>query len=196
MFIAREQTAGRGRLGRAWQSPPGGLWTTIAWNSPELQNREGRESGAWIERLGIRLGVACLHVVAEATRDPVSSPDVLLKWPNDILMNGRKVCGLLVEVVGKWVLVGVGMNVNNAAPDVIRMGGIAAASLRECRGREFDLDRLSLDLREHVVQALRRDRLTPESLGFARARLVGAPAEKLLEAAANARTESRAGNDS
>lgn len=100
---ADEQTAGRGRLGRAWQSPPGNLHATFLWLAGA--------SPADAAQIGF--------VAALAAHDAVSAlrpgADLVLKWPNDVLLEGGKLCGLLAEVVQPLpLLVAMGFGVNLA----------------------------------------------------------------------------------
>lgn len=96
---AAEQTDGRGRQGRTWVAPPGRglLCSVIVRNPPRL--------------LPLLAGVA----VAETSGGiaPPSAPPALVKWPNDVLVDGRKVAGILVEGRPQegWAVVGVGLNV-------------------------------------------------------------------------------------
>lgn len=84
VIIAREQTAGRGRRGRSWLSPSGGLYLSAILR-PDLP----------FEQLWQMAFVASV-AAAEAVGD-VSGLPARIKWPNDVLINGRKVCGILVE---------------------------------------------------------------------------------------------------
>ena len=99
-MLAERQSGGRGREGRAWQSPPGGLYLS-------LLLRPGKAPAAL---LPLAAGVA----VAEA----VASLGVAcqLKWPNDVLASGRKLAGILAEASSSsagvdWVVLGIGVNV-------------------------------------------------------------------------------------
>src|SRR6185369_5269429 len=83
-FVAAAQTDGVGRFHRQWQSPPGGLWPTLAWPLTEP------EFDKVLDGLGLRIGVACLRVVQRALTGAPGDPHVRLKWPNDILVHGRK----------------------------------------------------------------------------------------------------------
>jgi BirA family transcriptional regulator, biotin operon repressor / biotin---[acetyl-CoA-carboxylase] ligase len=111
MFLAEQQTAGRGRLGRRWHSPPGqNLYFSIVLR-PELPADR-------LAPLTLVAGVA----VADAIAMFVPSGDVKIKWPNDVLVGGRKVVGILVEssLVGEkvdYVVVGIGINVLQKAFD-------------------------------------------------------------------------------
>jgi len=97
VVVAREQTAGRGRLGRVWASPPGGLWLSVLLRPDDPTD----------PRLGLVVAVG----VAEGARR-ASGVSVVLKWPNDLMLNGRKVGGILVESLPPWAVVGIGLNVD------------------------------------------------------------------------------------
>jgi BirA family transcriptional regulator, biotin operon repressor / biotin---[acetyl-CoA-carboxylase] ligase len=118
--IAGEQLDGRGSRGRTWHSPIGGLWLSIVFRPPAVE---------CIEVLSLRAGMA----VAEAIQMRVPKP-IQLKWPNDLMLEGRKVGGALCEarwqgdVLG-WVAVGLGMNVRNRIPDELRAAAISLSDL-------------------------------------------------------------------
>jgi BirA family biotin operon repressor/biotin-[acetyl-CoA-carboxylase] ligase len=100
VVVARTQKAGRGRLGRTWTSPPGGLYLTAV-----LRPR-GEERLGWIPLAG---GLAAAETLQELTGTAAE-----LKWPNDVLLGGLKVGGLLSEArsgqAGTLVLLGLGLN--------------------------------------------------------------------------------------
>ncbi len=101
--IAKTQSAGRGRRGRLWHSPPGGLWLSLVLR-PKVQSQDV----AWLSLIA---GVA----VSSAIRDTFRLPAVV-KWPNDVLVSGKKVCGILPETrfIGDkmdFAVVGIGVNV-------------------------------------------------------------------------------------
>ncbi len=110
LVVAEEQTRGRGRLGRSWFSPPGtGLWFSIVLK-PSLKAED-----VVTVSLAVALGVA------EVLRKSYSIP-AELKWPNDVVVGARKICGILTEgdfVEGhiESVVVGVGINVLNEPDD-------------------------------------------------------------------------------
>jgi BirA family transcriptional regulator, biotin operon repressor / biotin---[acetyl-CoA-carboxylase] ligase len=100
VLVAEEQTAGRGRLGRAWSAPPGaGLIFSVLLRPAEVPP-------ARLGWLPLLTGVA----VATAVRDQAGVP-ASLKWPNDVLVADRKLAGILAEAHGDAVVVGVGLNV-------------------------------------------------------------------------------------
>ncbi len=148
--VADEQTAGRGRDGRAWASPPGGLWVTSVWPL----------TGPPDPLLGLRLGLAVRDALAEFLPDHASV--LRLKWPNDIILDDRKLGGVLTETVSgraaehpqRAALVGVGVNVNvdrSALPEPIRRD---AASMHEFTGTPVDPEPLLQRLFATCAQAL------------------------------------------
>ncbi|HEY2770680.1 MAG TPA: biotin--[acetyl-CoA-carboxylase] ligase [Solirubrobacteraceae bacterium] len=129
LVTAREQTAGRGRQGRTWVAPPGRalLCSVIIRDPPRL--------------LPLAAGVA----VAD-----VAGPDAAVKWPNDVLVDGRKVAGILVEgrPAEGWAVIGIGLNValdiDELPPELRATAGTLGLDQSEV---ELVLDRLldSLD---------------------------------------------------
>lgn len=100
VVVAEEQTEGRGRLDRSWVSPARAGLTFSVLLRPSL---EPAQLG-WVPLWG---GLA----VAQALREHAEL-DAVLKWPNDVLVDGRKVAGLLAEVVNGAVVLGIGLNVS------------------------------------------------------------------------------------
>jgi len=125
--LADEQTGGRGRQGRAWASPPGGLYLSVLL----------RPQFAPASLIPLAAGVA----VVEALREHGVTAE--LKWPNDVLAGGRKLAGILAEASSsssglEWVVLGVGMNLlapSEALPDDLRDG---AASVLALTGRRLE----------------------------------------------------------
>jgi BirA family transcriptional regulator, biotin operon repressor / biotin---[acetyl-CoA-carboxylase] ligase len=113
--IAEEQTAGRGRLGRTWVAPPGtGLLVSVLLR-PALA-----PSDLWLvaSLAGVSLVDAVDQLAASAPRRPLAA----LKWPNDLVLDGRKAAGLLAEAgihggMLAWVALGMGVNVNQSPGD-------------------------------------------------------------------------------
>ncbi len=115
---ADRQTAGRGTRGRNWASDDGGLWLSVI---ARPQHTDA------LEALSVRVGLAVCAVLEASC--PVL-PRLQLKWPNDILLDGRKMAGILCEARWgggqcQWVVVGLGLNVRNVIPDGLR--GVATA---------------------------------------------------------------------
>ena len=105
VIIAEEQTGGKGRLGRKWFSPYGkGIWMSLV-----LRPKQPLE---FTSQLTLLTGVAVCRAIRKTT-----GLDVGIKWPNDILMNQRKVCGILLEStvedkVVRYCIAGIGISVN------------------------------------------------------------------------------------
>lgn len=112
VLVAGEQTAGRGRLDRSWVSPPG---SSVA-ISMLLQPAPEFPRWGWLSLL---TGIAMASALADIAPDPSL---VQLKWPNDVLVNGGKVCGILSERVehptGARAVVGVGLNLELGREDL------------------------------------------------------------------------------
>ncbi|HWQ21102.1 MAG TPA: biotin--[acetyl-CoA-carboxylase] ligase [Clostridia bacterium] len=104
--VAETQSRGRGRRGKNWDSPRGGLWLTLALAVP---------SAGAVHQSAIVAAHAVATVVLTAT-----GLHTLVKWPNDLLVERRKVCGILAETLVQTdttlLMVGIGLNVNNVVP--------------------------------------------------------------------------------
>jgi BirA family biotin operon repressor/biotin-[acetyl-CoA-carboxylase] ligase len=145
--IAGEQLEGRGSRGRSWHSPVGGLWLSVLFRPP---------TAAGVEVTSIRVGLAVAEALDAFTPQPVH-----LKWPNDLMLSGRKLGGVLCEARWQgdtlgWIVVGLGINVRNRVPDEL---GFVAVSLADERPEVS-----SETLVEPVVSALRRLDLGPAQL--------------------------------
>lgn len=104
--MARLQTGGRGRSGRHWVSPPGNLYATVVLR-PDGEARRAPE-------LGFVVAVA----LAEAV-DSLAGPGTMLKWPNDVLRDGAKLAGILLDrMEDGTVLAGIGVNVAHHPADM------------------------------------------------------------------------------
>ncbi len=131
VILAGEQTAGRGRLERVWLSPSGSIALSVILH-PDL---------AALPYLIMLASLAVVHSI-----EAVTGLKPQIKWPNDILINGRKVCGILVEsdVQGETVnfsIIGIGINVNLRMADFLDIQS-TATSLSDEMGQ--DVSRLSL----------------------------------------------------
>jgi BirA family biotin operon repressor/biotin-[acetyl-CoA-carboxylase] ligase len=128
--IADRQTAGRGRRGRAWTSPPGiGLYTSVLLRPCQAPT--------WAALLTLVSGLAVVEAIREA-----AGLDARLKWPNDVLLSRRKVAGILTEMA--WmgdrlshVVVGIGINVNHGSRDLPGEYLPVATSLALAAGRHM-----------------------------------------------------------
>jgi BirA family biotin operon repressor/biotin-[acetyl-CoA-carboxylase] ligase len=116
VIVAEHQTSGRGRLGRTWSSPPraGLTFSVLLRPAPVVDAR-----WTWLPLL---TGLAVAGAIHE-----VSDLDSRLKWPNDVLVGGRKVAGVLLERHGSAAVVGVGINITTAAPELPTGGATSLA---------------------------------------------------------------------
>jgi BirA family biotin operon repressor/biotin-[acetyl-CoA-carboxylase] ligase len=135
--VADAQSAGRGRLGRAWLAPAGSSLLLTVVLRPRLVPEQ-----AWltVAAAGVALVDATAALLVRAAAEP---PAVGLKWPNDLLVGGRKAAGMLAEARSQghrldWVLLGVGVNVGQLAGDFPAELAARATSLRLAAGGEVD----------------------------------------------------------
>ncbi len=162
VWLAEEQTAGKGRAGHVWKSNPvDGIYCSVLLR-PRLAPAE-------VIVLSLAAGLAVVDAVHEVTGLWGD-----LRWPNDVLMGGRKFCGILTELNAevtrvRYVVVGVGMNVNNAEfpPELAEI----ATSLRLEAGQKFS--------RVELVAALLRA-LDREQAALCAGAGVGAARENIL----------------
>ena len=139
VVVAETQTGSRGRLGRAWVSQPGNLYVSILFY-PNLEQ---------LSRLSMAGGVAAARAIRKS-----SGWEPRLKWPNDVMLSGKKVAGILVESATsgsrvEYAVVGIGVNV---ALDVGRVPEVAsfATSLNAEAGREVS----RADLLRHLLHEM------------------------------------------
>jgi BirA family biotin operon repressor/biotin-[acetyl-CoA-carboxylase] ligase len=106
--IAVEQTAGRGQQKRQWISPPGNIHASWLWPLPEFG---GTTKIDWGGMLSLLVGFVFARIFKEL------NVAVQIKWPNDLLIDDRKFCGILVERRENHIVVGIGINVNHSPED-------------------------------------------------------------------------------
>lgn len=128
LVLAESQSKGVGRQGRTWVSPPGGIWFTIAMPMHKMTLMQAAPFSI----------VAALQV-ANALKE-VNNLEGVLKWPNDILFGDKKVAGILLTTSTKhkntWMLIGVGINVNNDLPPELEKDGTTIKTIRgQSQGR-------------------------------------------------------------
>jgi BirA family transcriptional regulator, biotin operon repressor / biotin---[acetyl-CoA-carboxylase] ligase len=124
--VAEHQTAGRGRLGRSWHAPPGSSVLLSVVLRPAVPPATLPE-----------LSVVGAEAVADAIR-AITGMDPAIKHPNDVLIEGRKVAGVLGEAREGAVILGIGINVNIPAAELPTETRLPATSLLERAGRPID----------------------------------------------------------
>ncbi len=100
LIYADEQSAGKGRRGTSWHSPEGGIWMTIGLYGLEASSNFTLFTGV------------CVH---QALKRFIEDGDPKIKWPNDIMLKDKKICGIHTEHISfhRYHLIGIGINVNN-----------------------------------------------------------------------------------
>ena len=139
-LVANTQSAGRGRIpGRRWESLPGNIFLSCGFSPRGIPPTR-------LANLTLWLGVS----VATMLREKFAVP-VLVKWPNDIWCNGRKMAGMLTEAhVGsggvRGIIFGIGLNVNLDAEALPQTAELRATSLKAERGEVLDIHRVCAEL--------------------------------------------------
>ena len=138
VVVAAQQTAGRGRQGRSWVSPPGNIHASFLF-------RTGGFPGFALIRAA-EIGFVAAVGLAAALDRHVSG--VRLKWPNDVLLGGAKLAGVLTEITGDAIIVGIGVNVAHVPPGLPYPVTSLAA-----QGVTVDADGVLHGVIEHVTAA-------------------------------------------
>jgi BirA family biotin operon repressor/biotin-[acetyl-CoA-carboxylase] ligase len=102
VIIAAEQDSGHGRYGRVWESPKGNLYTSIILKLDESLQK--------IPQISFVTALAVGKVLEDILPEEFA---VQYKWPNDVLVNKKKISGILLESLNSWLIIGVGINVDN-----------------------------------------------------------------------------------
>jgi BirA family biotin operon repressor/biotin-[acetyl-CoA-carboxylase] ligase len=134
VVAAREQTQGRGRMAREWLSGTNENLTFSLFLSDKIEMHK------WPSAT-----MAAAVAVAELLEK--EGVNASLKWPNDVLVNGRKICGILAERIAQGLIIGIGLNVNMQAADHIDQ---PATSLWMETGRRRNVDELLEKLLKHL----------------------------------------------
>lgn len=150
VLLAEYQTAGRGRRGRAWLAPPGGsICLSLCWAFRDVP----QDLGA----LGLVIGVCALRALKECGLE-----EVRLKWPNDLLVEGKKLGGILIELRAEsagpaCVVIGIGLNVALGAKllEAIGESGVSAIDLVTAGMRQPSRNAVAAALVAQVVRGLR-----------------------------------------
>lgn len=134
VLFAREQTGGVGQWKRLWKSPKGGLYATFYFRA---------KKNAPFEELTEMLAQGGIELIAPWV-------EAELKCPNDIVVHGEKLGGVLCHVIdNQEVILSIGLNVNTPKEELKDVGQ-PATSLRAITGKEFDLEKLQNDLANRV----------------------------------------------
>lgn len=145
VVIANSQSSGRGRLQRQWESPRGGIWMSVVLR-PNL-------SLADASKITLAASVAIVDALRELFQLRIG-----IKWPNDLIYQGKKLAGILGEVVGEWnavqtLIVGLGLNAN--FPREKLSDSLSAITLQEILGYEVDLNRLTAGILKNMESELK-----------------------------------------
>lgn len=145
-IAAREQTAGKGRLGRNWVSPVGNLFTTLLFPEPG-----GLKAAA-------RIPFAAALAVRDTCEAVTPNLGALLKWPNDVRVRGQKISGILTETGDTngvvWIALGMGINLHHTPENVDQAAtSLAREGAPEALTPELLLDELRNSVSDRVEQA-------------------------------------------
>ena len=127
VIISEEQTKGKGRFNRVWNSSKGGLWFSMI-----IKPDKELFKYTFIASLAVCHAIDSINI------------NTKIKWPNDIYFEKKKICGILSEIESEnarieKIIIGIGVNVNNHIPENLKN---IAISLKEIKKEEIDLDRL------------------------------------------------------
>ncbi len=131
--VAAEQTAGRGKHGAKWVSGKGGLWFSF------VINKKVKRPYEYVILSSVAVCEALKAMKVKAT----------VKWPNDILVDGKKICGMLIENdhYNSSLVTGIGINVNNTVP---KDSAIKAVSLKTLLKRTVDMDKFFIAVLKRI----------------------------------------------
>jgi BirA family transcriptional regulator, biotin operon repressor / biotin---[acetyl-CoA-carboxylase] ligase len=156
LILADSQTAGRGRGSNRWWTGPGSLAFSLLLDAPRAGSNGPARQAAMIS---LAMGLA----VVDALTPLVPGHEIGLHWPNDVMLDGRKLAGILVEVLadGKQVI-GIGINTNNTAgdaPDTVRPRVI---TLRDASGRKHDFVEILVSVLGQIQKQLSELAVSPQ----------------------------------
>ena len=147
VVISEKQTKAKGRSGKSWESPLGGVWLSIILKPNVEQSK--------FPMITLATGVAVAKTLEKVG---VENPEI--KWPNDIMINGKKVCGILTEAVAKFntvenVIIGVGIDANLEAsqfPEELQSGTTTLKDELKREGNENILIKIFLEEFEKISE--------------------------------------------
>jgi len=156
LIVADEQTSGRGRGANRWWTGKGSLACSLLVDIDDLGMAPGRSP---------LVGLGCALAIAETVAPLLPSHTVGLHWPNDVFVAGRKLAGTLVEVLaGRRLVVGIGLNSNNAIRDAPQQLQKTATTLFELTGTRHDRTQVLLALLAHLAKVFRKLASAPEQI--------------------------------
>ncbi len=156
LIVADEQTAGRGRGTRRWWTGQGSLACSLLLEAADLGVDRSRSP---------LVALAAAVAIVETVGPLLPSHQVGIRWPNDVFAGGRKLAGILVEVLSdRRLVVGIGLNLNNSLCEAPPELQSTAATLRELTGTPHDRTRILLALLEHLAVGLWQLASTPEQV--------------------------------
>ena len=152
VVISEKQTHAKGRSGKSWESPLGGVWLSIILKPNVDQSK--------FPLITLATGVA---VAKTLEKIGVENPEI--KWPNDIMINGKKVCGILTEAVAKFntvenVIIGVGIDANlnvSEFPEELQAGTTTLKEELEREGNENLLIKIFLEEFENISEVFNHE---------------------------------------
>jgi BirA family transcriptional regulator, biotin operon repressor / biotin---[acetyl-CoA-carboxylase] ligase len=168
---AKRQTDGRGRMGREWVSPEGNLYVSILLEVPKLSDS--------LTQLSFLAADAVAETLESMVDDAV---DVRCKWPNDVLVNGKKLCGILLEsfstidAYGKnrhWVVVGIGINIDYFPENVLFPATSMKALGVELVSAKIVLSRLIYNFIHHYDHWMKKGFTSVRTAWLKRAHMLG-----------------------
>jgi BirA family transcriptional regulator, biotin operon repressor / biotin---[acetyl-CoA-carboxylase] ligase len=147
VVVAETQTRGKGRLGRQWVTQPGGAWLSVILK-PGIDPAHAA-------------GITLLAAVSVTKTLREWGVEAAIKWPNDVLVNGKKICGILTEMsaetdVVSFIVLGIGVNLNNDVPLE------TATTLKAELGQKVD----RVKFVQALLESLEEDYLTFKEQGF------------------------------
>jgi BirA family transcriptional regulator, biotin operon repressor / biotin---[acetyl-CoA-carboxylase] ligase len=156
LIVADEQTAGRGRGGKRWWTGRGALALSLLVDPRTVAAEESRSP---------LVALASALAVVDTVAPLLPEHRVGIHWPNDVFVDGRKLAGILVEVLpDRSHVIGIGLNTNNSLTNAPAELQATAATLRDLSRQEHDQTRILLDLLRHLDRTFAQLRADPKAI--------------------------------
>ena len=151
VILSEKQSGAKGRLGKHWESPLGGIWLSLI-VKPKVDHSK-------IPMITLATGVAVVK-----TLERIGIENAEIKWPNDVMINGKKVCGILTEAITKFntidsVIIGVGIDANfnvDVLPEELREGTTTLGRELDQKVNENEVIKCFLEEFEKILKEWRR----------------------------------------